>query len=62
MLITVFDEKSSIGLVRLFFEAFVQRIQRLPSMDAARRSVSPKDFESELETSLDRFFKDLVGG
>ncbi len=62
MLITVFDENSSIGLVRLFFEAFVHRIQRLPSMDTARRSVSPKDFESELETSLDRFFKDLVGG
>jgi predicted regulator of Ras-like GTPase activity (Roadblock/LC7/MglB family) len=62
MLVTVFDHGSSIGLVRLFFQEFVHRIHQLPDMDAARSSVSPRDFEAELETSLDRFFQDLIGG
>lgn len=62
ILVTVFDERSSIGLVRLFFEEFVRTIRELPDMDAARTSIAGLDFEAELETSLDRFFKDLIGG
>lgn len=62
MLVAVFDQSSSIGLVRLFFEEFVKGIRQLPSMDISRRTVSPRDFETELETSLDRFFQDLIGG
>jgi predicted regulator of Ras-like GTPase activity (Roadblock/LC7/MglB family) len=62
MLVAVFDQESSIGLVRLFFEEFVSRILQLPAMDTARQAVSQRDFESELETSLDRFFQDLIGG
>lgn len=62
ILVTVFDERSSIGLVRVFFEEFVRRIRDLPQMDATRRSVSGLSFEAELESSLDRFFKDLIGG
>jgi predicted regulator of Ras-like GTPase activity (Roadblock/LC7/MglB family) len=61
MLITVFDERSSIGLVRLFFDEFVRQIRALPSMDVARTSVRPGDFETDLEQSLDRFFQDLIG-
>jgi predicted regulator of Ras-like GTPase activity (Roadblock/LC7/MglB family) len=62
MLVAVFDQNSSIGLVRLFFEEFVKGIRQLPSMDISRKTVSPHDFETELETSLDRFFQDLIGG
>ncbi|NIR46111.1 MAG: hypothetical protein GWN99_16915 [Gemmatimonadetes bacterium] len=62
MVVTVFNDESSIGLVRVFFEEFVKQIQRLPAMDAARRAVQARDFEAELETSLDRFFQDLIGG
>ena len=62
MLVAVFDQNSSIGLVRLFFEEFVKGIHQLPSMDISRKTVSPRDFETELETSLDRFFQDLIGG
>lgn len=62
MLVTVFDERSSIGLVRLFFERFVVGIRNLPSMDAGRTTVTAADFEADLETSLDRFFQDLIGG
>lgn len=61
MLVTVFDERSSIGLVRLFFEEFVKRINRLPAMEVARSAVSATEFEQELQKSLDRFFHDLMG-
>ncbi len=62
MLVAVFDDRSSIGLVRLFFEDFVMHIGELPLMEAAKSSVSAHDFEAELERSLDRFFQDLIGG
>ena len=62
ILVTVFDERSSIGLVRLFFEEFVRRVYELPEMDSLRTSSSGLNFEADLETSLDRFFKDLIGG
>lgn len=61
MLVTVFDQQSSVGLVRLFFEEFVQQIKQLPELDGARVSVDAWDFEAELESSLDRFFQDLIG-
>ena len=61
MLVTVFDERSSIGLVRLFFDEFVRRIRELPAMDSARTAVGAKDFEAELEAGLNRFFQELIG-
>jgi hypothetical protein len=61
MLVTVFDERSSIGLVRLFFEEFVARIRNLPELEGAVSAVGAWDFEAELESSLDRFFQDLIG-
>lgn len=62
ILVTVFDEASSIGLVRLFFEQMVDEVRQLPVMDAPPVSVSADNFEAELESSLDRFFRDLMGG
>ncbi len=62
MLVAVFDDRSSIGLVRLFFEDFVRRVGELPLMESAKSSVRAQDFEAELERSLDRFFQDLIGG
>ena len=61
MLVTVFDDRSSIGLVRVFFEEFVLQIRELPAMDVARDRGSVGDFERELEASLDRFVQDLTG-
>lgn len=62
MLVAVFDERSSIGLVRLFFEQFVARLRELPELRVAQAPESSRDFEAELEMSLDRFFSDLMGG
>ena len=62
MLVTVFDDRSSIGLVRLFFGDFVNRIGELPAVSLVSASTGVGDFEEELEASLDRFFQDLIGG
>ncbi len=62
MLVAVFDERSSIGLVRLFFEQFVAKLRRLPELQMVRPAEDSRDFEAELEMSLDRFFRDLIGG
>ncbi len=61
-LVTVFDERSSVGLVRFFFDQFVTQIQAMPQMAAANSQTESMDFEAELESGLDRFFKDLIGG
>ena len=60
-MVTVFDESSSIGLVRFFFEKLVGQVKEMPAMDASRSTVKADSFEAELETSLDRFFRDLMG-
>ncbi|UCF21229.1 MAG: roadblock/LC7 domain-containing protein [Gemmatimonadota bacterium] len=62
MLVAVFDERSSIGLVRLFFEQFVANLRELPEMQIVRPAENARDFEADLESSLDRFFRDLIGG
>ena len=61
ILVTVFDESSSIGLVRFFFEKLVGQVKEMPAMDASRSTVKADSFEAELETSLDRFFSELMG-
>lgn len=62
MLVAVFDEGSSIGLVRVFFRELTKRLGRLRAGDVVPSSMSRLDFEMELEASLDRFFQDLLGG
>lgn len=62
IMVTVFDTGSSIGLVRFFFKRLVSELTQLPDMDVSRRSVGSRDFEFELQTSLDRFFSDLMSG
>lgn len=62
ILVAVFDRGSSIGLVRLFFEEFTDRVGRVREFDGGRSNVNAKQFEKDLEASLDRFFQDLVSG
>lgn len=62
ILVTVFDDSSSIGLVRFFFERLITQLRQLPAMDISRTSIGAESFEAELENSLDRFFRDLMGG
>lgn len=58
-LVTVFDEQSSIGLVRLFYDQFIENLRALPGITRPDPEAKAEDFEKELEASLDRFFQDL---
>lgn len=56
----VFDQRSSLGLVQIFFEDMVQKIRELPEWRVDRRQLPAGDFERELKAGLDRFFRDFT--
>lgn len=56
ILIGVFGEESSIGLVRVFFEALTGEIAALPGWSAVRPTADAAAFERDLEAGLDHIF------
>jgi hypothetical protein len=56
ILIAVFDEDSSIGLVKLFFEKLVAEVAALPGWRVLRPTADAAAFERDLESGLERFF------
>ncbi len=56
ILVAIFDEHSSVGLARLFFERFEERIRALPVFGAARPTRKAEDFEQDLEAGVQRLF------
>jgi predicted regulator of Ras-like GTPase activity (Roadblock/LC7/MglB family) len=56
ILIAVFGEDSSIGLVRVFFDQLVGEVGRLPGWSAVRPTSDAHSFERELEAGLEHFF------
>ncbi|HEX7240069.1 MAG TPA: roadblock/LC7 domain-containing protein [Longimicrobiaceae bacterium] len=56
ILVAVFGEDSSIGLVRVFFDALVQEVAQLPGWRESRPTADPEAFERDLEAGLDHFF------
>ncbi|HEX2189498.1 MAG TPA: hypothetical protein VHG51_11400 [Longimicrobiaceae bacterium] len=60
ILIAVFGEDSSIGLVRVFFDTLMQEVAALPGWREARPTADATAFERDLEAGLDHFFGDPV--
>lgn len=56
ILIAVFGEESSIGLVRVFFDQMVGEVGRLPGWREVRPTSDAASFERELEAGLEQFF------
>lgn len=56
ILISVFGDDSSIGLVRVFFDELVGEISRLPGWSTVRPTSDAASFEGDLEAGLDHFF------
>jgi predicted regulator of Ras-like GTPase activity (Roadblock/LC7/MglB family) len=56
ILITVFGEDSSLGLVQVFFAQLVDEVGRLPGWSTARPTADAASFERDLEAGLDHFF------
>lgn len=56
VLIAVFGEDSSIGLVRVFFDELVREVGDLPGWRELRPTGDAHAFERDLEAGLDRLF------
>lgn len=56
VVITVFGEDSSIGMMRLFFDAFVREVAALPGWQTVRPTADAVSFEHDLEAGLERVF------
>ncbi|MDB4949259.1 MAG: Roadblock/LC7 protein [Gemmatimonadetes bacterium] len=56
ILITVFGEDSSLGLVQVFYARLVEEVQKLPGWSQARPTTDAAQFERDLEAGLDHFF------
>lgn len=56
ILITVFGEDSSLGLVQVFFGELVSDVAKLPGWSTARPTADAASFERDLEAGLDHFF------
>lgn len=56
----VFDRRSSIGLVQVFFDDLAQRVRGLPEWRVDRSVMPAEDFERELKAGLDRFFRNFT--
>ena len=56
LLLTVFDESSSLGLVQVFFEEFRQRIKAVAPADDPSGGALATDFEGELNRNLAALF------
>lgn len=62
ILVAIFDEQSTLGLVELFFQRFASEIRRLPEFAEVLPPVSASAFEGELEAGLDRIFAPQQSG
>lgn len=56
VLVAVFGEDSTIGLVQLFFGRLTGEVARLPGWSTARPTADAAQFERDLEAGLDQFF------
>lgn len=56
VLVGVFDDDSSIGLVRVFFETLTGEVAALPGWSTARPTADAAAFERDLESGLEHLF------
>ena len=57
VILTVFGRETSIGLVQVFYEEFVQALKQAAPVDQPRQPILAADFENELNSSLASLFK-----
>jgi len=57
VVLTVFGKETSIGLVQVFYDEFVQALRSAAPADQPRQPILAADFESELNSSLATLFR-----
>jgi predicted regulator of Ras-like GTPase activity (Roadblock/LC7/MglB family) len=58
VLVAIFDQDSTLGLVQLFFDRLVEAAREIPELGRELRSDDPAAFEQDLEAGLDRVLSD----
>lgn len=56
ILVAIFDEDSSVGLVQLFFDRFGEKLSGLPVFADAAPTTDQASFERDLEAGLEQVF------
>jgi predicted regulator of Ras-like GTPase activity (Roadblock/LC7/MglB family) len=56
ILVAIFDEQTSLGIVQLFFERLAERVAALPELLSAGASTDQASFERDLEAGIERVF------
>jgi predicted regulator of Ras-like GTPase activity (Roadblock/LC7/MglB family) len=56
VLVAIFDQDSTLGLVQLFFDRLVEAIGEIPELGGPLTPGDVETFESDLEAGLDRLF------
>lgn len=63
ILVAIFDEESTLGLVRLFCDRLAERLSGLPDFQSAAPLKAAEQFERDLEAGVDTIFRsDQPGG
>jgi predicted regulator of Ras-like GTPase activity (Roadblock/LC7/MglB family) len=58
VLVTIFDETSTLGLVQLFFDRLVEAVREIPEVQHTLPSDDAAAFESDLEAGIERLLSD----
>lgn len=58
ILVVIFDARSSLGIVELFFQKLEVRVAALPQLRDVKASTDAVAFERDLEAGLQRIFRD----
>ena len=61
VLVAIFDQDSTLGLVQLFFDRLVEAAAEIPELGSKLSSADAESFESDLEAGLDRVLTDRPG-
>lgn len=58
ILVAIFDEDSTLGLVQLFFDRLVESIREIPELATPLRSEDAEAFERDLEAGVERLLSE----
>jgi hypothetical protein len=62
ILVAIFDDDSSLGLVQLFFEELANQVARLPELRRSLVHTTQQSFERDLESGLHRVLSSEANG
>lgn len=58
ILVTIFDDESTLGLVQLFFDRFSEMVAELPAFQMTLDFSDVESFEADLEAGIDRLLSE----